>query len=85
VGWYTKIIGAGASRWAVPPTLPWTMTTTVNDRTTDVRTAEQVEDAPGTAGAAGLRRRRGLLTDAGLWVGGEVVGDRDAVGRLVAG
>jgi hypothetical protein len=44
IGWTAKVIGTGASRWAVPPTMPWTMTTTVNDRVTDTRTAEQVED-----------------------------------------
>jgi hypothetical protein len=56
VGWVAKVVGTGASRWAVAPTMPWTMTTTVNNRVTDTRTAEQVEDV-NLLVRAGLVRR----------------------------
>lgn len=56
VPWTARITGAGMTRWAVPPSMPWTMTTTVNGRTTDQRTAEQVEDV-NLLVRAGLVRR----------------------------
>ena len=56
VGWVAKVVGTGASRWAVAPTMPWTMTTTINNRVTDTRTAEQVEDV-NLLVRAGLVRR----------------------------
>jgi hypothetical protein len=56
LGWLAKVVGAGASRWAIPPTMPWTMTTTINGRVTDQRTAEQVDDV-NLLVRAGLVRR----------------------------
>ena len=44
INWLSVVLGFGASRWAVPPTMPWSMTTSVNGRVTDQRTAEQVAD-----------------------------------------
>lgn len=56
VPWTARITGAGMTRWAVPPSLPWTSTTTVNGRTTDTRSAEQVADV-NLLVRAGLVRR----------------------------
>jgi Zn-dependent protease with chaperone function len=56
IAWMACLTGIGASRWAVPPTVPWTMTTSVNGRVTDQRTAEQVADV-NLLVRAGLVRR----------------------------
>jgi hypothetical protein len=56
VGWVARIVGTGASAWAIPPGMPWTMTTSVNGRVTDQRTAEQVDDV-NLLVRAGLVRR----------------------------
>lgn len=56
IQWMARLTGVGASRWAVPPTMPWTMTTSVNGRVTDQRTAEQVADV-NLLVRAGLVRR----------------------------
>ncbi|HET6663462.1 MAG TPA: DUF2510 domain-containing protein [Acidimicrobiales bacterium] len=56
VGWVARVVGTGASAWAIPPGMPWTMTTSVNGRVTDQRTAEQVDDV-NLLVRAGLVRR----------------------------
>jgi Zn-dependent protease with chaperone function len=56
ISWLSVVVGFGADRWAVPPTMPWTMTTSVNGRVTDQRTAEQVADV-NLLVRAGLVRR----------------------------
>ena len=84
VGILTKATGAGATRWAIPPTMPWTMTTSVNDRVTDQRTAEQVEDV-NLLVRAGLVRR--ICLEGGeqsLACRSEVVGAVRRAGRAAA-
>ena len=56
IAWVSVVVGFGTNRWAVPPTMPWTMTTSVNGRVTDQRTAEQVADV-NLLVRAGLVRR----------------------------
>ena len=56
VGLLVKILGAGTTRWAIPPDVHWTMTTSVNDRVTDKRTTEQVEDVNLLVRASLVRR-----------------------------
>lgn len=84
VGWVTKLTGAGGSRWAVAVGPQWSMTTTVNGRTTDTRTAEQVEDV-NLLVRAGLVRRVCLEgADATLGCRAELVDAVRRAGRAAA-
>lgn len=88
VPWLALIGGFGTSRWAVPPTLPWTMTVEVNDRVTEQRTAEQVGDVHLLVRAGLVRRMcleggdRSLATRAHVVEAVRRAGAAAAQGRL---